>query len=398
MLLSTKYSLTKKTKEKIFFQWLDMIKRRECGSVIHLPKRDQLYRAQAFLENKELMQKSIPDYGKHQFLTLDLAAYPLEDEIELTQFLKNKIDQNKRHHTLLVLDADELLQKKRYLLSLLDSLYRQKNISILYFFRTNITYSRLSTTISPFTTLYQNIFIFPFLNKEDSIHFVNYLEKKYEAEIPSALINQVVQFCAGIPVLIKQAFRYFSITKDQTHIFDHDEMRLKLMIVWDEFDDCEKKLLEKIVKKENILCEENQEILHYFCNTNTISKRKNEYCINSLLLENFIKTKLKNKFKIELSGQRDIIINGILMNNYFSKRERLFLIHLLKNKEHITSRDQTATIIWGNIFDQTYTDWSLDQFVSRLRKKLEGLGFEKDIIRTLKNQGFILHSYAATTP
>lgn len=388
MQLTTKYSLTQKTKEEIFSSWLFAVKNHECASILHLPKRDQLYRLQAFLESKEIIKKYLPNFHQYQFIVLDLAGHPLDDESELTLFLKQKIDLKKQYHVLLILDADELLYKKKHLLPFLDGFYRQKNISILYFFRTNITYSWLSKTISPFTTLYQNIFIFPFLKEEDSFHFLNYLEKKYQTKIPFSLKNQIVNFCGGISLLIEQIVRYYCRTKDEKNLFDHEEIRLKLQIVWNEFDDLEKNCLEKIVKKQKIFNDEDKEILQYLAKTNTVIKRKNDYQLHSSLLEKFIKTLLKNKLKIELDGQRDILINGVFMNNYFSKRERIFLIYLLKNKGKIISREEAGKIIWQNSAD--YNEWSLDQFISRLRKKLISLGFEKNIIQTLKNQGFVL--------
>lgn len=81
------------------------------------------------------------------------------------------------------------------------------------------------------------------------------------------------------------------------------------------------------------------------------------------------------------------------MDTFFSKREKRLLINLLKNNQKIISRDLVAQAIWGSEYDNSYTDWALDQFIRRLRNKLSSLGFAKTLIKTVKNRGFTISSY-----
>lgn len=376
-------NLTPETYERIFSEWLGIIRRRECGSIIHLPKRDQLYRVHAFFQSN-------PPQG-FRYVILDLTAHPIEDSFDLERFIRNQIVPTTKKIVLLVLDADKLIDEKISLVSSLNNQYHQiPTLSILYFFGKNLTSLTLAKKLSNYTTLYQNIHIFPYLDKKDSYHFVHYLEKKLDTDIPDTLIERIVDMCGGIPWLIKEACRYWTKTKDADHIFDHEEMRIKICMLVDEFLIEEKKTLEKVLKQNFVFNHEEQIVLNYLLKTNTLFKRRRKYYFFSPLLENCLKKQLAEKLKIEAFNTHDLVINGVVMNNYFSIREKRLLLYLINKKGEIIERNIVAKIIWKDNQDE-YTDWALDQFILRLRKKLLSLGFEKNFIKTVKNQGFVIH-------
>lgn len=380
-MISPTDNLTRETYENIFSNWLGIIKRRECGSIIHLPKRDQLYRVHAFLEKKP---------QKYQFILLDITAHPIEDAPDLEKYIESQVKPGFKQIVLFVLDADKLIDEKISLISALNNLYHEfLTLSILYFFGNNITYPHLAKKLSGYTTIYQNIFVFPYLENKDSNHFVHYLEKKLSVAIPETVIKKIVEACGGIPWLIKEACRYYSMTKDVRHIFDHEEMRVKIRILIDEFTSDEKKVLEKIIRQNYAFNLEEKPIVTYLLKTNTLVKKRRRYYFCSRLLEDYLKLELKEKLKIETVNNHDLIINDVAMNHYFSKRERGLLIHMINKKGEVIERDSAAGIIWKENQD-SYTDWALDQFILRLRKKMLSLGFEKGFIKTVKNRGFII--------
>src|SRR3989344_9550293 len=137
-MMSLTQNLTPETYEKVFSEWLTIVNRRECGSIIHLPKRDQLYRINAFIQSETILKKYLKNYGQTQILTLDLTNQLIDDSYELDKFLKTKIKSQSQKIILLVLDADKLIDEKISLISSLNSLYHQMPIlSILYFFGNN---------------------------------------------------------------------------------------------------------------------------------------------------------------------------------------------------------------------------------------------------------------------
>lgn len=381
-------NLTPETFEKVFAEWCAIVNRRDCGSIIHLPKRDQLYRINAFIQSEKILRKYLKNYEQTQIISLDLTSQPIDDLEELEQFIKTKIEPKSKKIILLVLDADKLIDEKTSLLSSLNSLYHQIPIlSILYFFGNNITYPKLAKKLSAYTTLYQNIQIFPYLSKIDSDFFIRYLEKKLSVSLSGKIIKEIIDKCGGIAWLIKEVVRQYSKTKSPKHIFNHDELKTKVSILVNEFTNDEKKVFEKIIKKNFVFNPEEKTIVKYFLLSNTLTKVKGQLCFYSSLLEDCFREQLTEKLQIEVINDRDLYVNGVVMNNYFSKREKKLLIYFVNNKGVPISRDTTSKAIWGEEF---FTDWALDQFMKRLRNKLTSLGFEKNFIKTIKNQGFIL--------
>jgi len=381
-------NLTPETFEKVFSEWIAIANRRDCGSILHLPKRDQLYRVNAFIQSEKILRKCLKNYQKTQIISLDLTSQPIDDLEELEQFIETKIEPKSKKIILLILDADKLIDEKTSLLSSLNSLYHQiPTLSILYFFGSNITYPKLAKRLSAYTTLYQNIQIFPYLSKIDSDFFIRYLGKKLSLNLSEPIIKEIIEKCGGIAWLIKEVVRQYSKTKSPKHIFDHDELKTKITILIDEFTIDEKRVLEKIIKKNFVFSLEEEKIIRYFLQSNTLIRLNGKLCFSSSLLEKNFREQLSEKLIIEVINGRDIFVNGVIMNSYFSKREKRLLIYFVNNKGLPISRDITSKTIWG---EESFTDWALDQFMKRLRNKLASLGFEKNFIKTIKNQGFII--------
>ena len=82
------------------------------------------------------------------------------------------------------------------------------------------------------------------------------------------------------------------------------------------------------------------------------------------------------------------MINNVVVSGFFSKQEKRLIVYFLKNQEKIITRDDAASILWGNSLDG-FTDWALDQAIYRLRNKFNKLGLDSVMIATKKNQGFL---------
>lgn len=72
-----------------------------------------------------------------------------------------------------------------------------------------------------------------------------------------------------------------------------------------------------------------------------------------------------------------------------SSSESKLVRFLQKNQNALSDRDQIAKVIWENDWENQYSDWAIDQAVSRLRRKLKKANSEYEII-TKKGRGFIL--------
>ena len=70
-----------------------------------------------------------------------------------------------------------------------------------------------------------------------------------------------------------------------------------------------------------------------------------------------------------------------------TKNEMIIFCNLLSHKNKIVTRDELMTELWDN--DEFINDNALTVNISRIRKKLKEVGYEK-IIDTRKGQGYIL--------
>lgn len=70
-----------------------------------------------------------------------------------------------------------------------------------------------------------------------------------------------------------------------------------------------------------------------------------------------------------------------------SKNEAKILYFLLKNKEHIVTREEVMEFLWGS--DEFIDDNTLTVNINRLRKRLQEIGYN-NVIETRRGQGYII--------
>ena len=83
-----------------------------------------------------------------------------------------------------------------------------------------------------------------------------------------------------------------------------------------------------------------------------------------------------------------IKINGHQITNDLTTREFELLYYFLDNPQKIVSREKIGQLIWGRQLKEKYSDWAIDQVISRLRKKLHDTPNKPRFIETVKGQGF----------
>ncbi len=76
------------------------------------------------------------------------------------------------------------------------------------------------------------------------------------------------------------------------------------------------------------------------------------------------------------------------MSNCLNETELSIYKTFKSNENKLVSRDQIARIIWGKNYEEKYSDWAIDQTVSRFRKKIAKYYISKDTIKTIKGRGY----------
>jgi len=121
-----------------------------------------------------------------------------------------------------------------------------------------------------------------------------------------------------------------------------------------------------------------------------IKRKKNRFIINfselskaALKIPNLVNTKLSFKNKKIWAEKTDI-------SPQLSPVQQDLLQVLLKNIGKPVSREEIAQAIWKKGWEEKYSDWAIDQAVSGLRKKLEKLWINPQLIKTVKKKGFLV--------
>lgn len=375
---------------KIVTPWIDIINSKECGSIINLSRRTQLYRIHQFLENKQLLEDKVKNFEAIQFISLDIPTLLLQTKQDFDNYVDTLCDKTKRHHVFFLIDSDKLIQEERELLGFFDSLYINKSVTLLYFFQHNITLPHIRNHLSSFSSLFKNIHAVPLPSPDDVNYFIDYMEHKFNKKFPPNVKKKIAQECGGRLWLTMEAVRYYAKTADTKGLFSHEEMQLKLTMIWNEFDPVEQNVLTKVVKNDLDFKREELEILKYFLKINLIKKLSSRYVLAIALLQNYISQTIRETTKLSLNKNQQLMVNEVVIEGLFSRRENKLLRYALSHPEEIIMRQQAARLLWGEKYEQEYTDWALDQAIRRLREKLEKLGLSRKLVKTVKNKGFVL--------
>lgn len=83
-----------------------------------------------------------------------------------------------------------------------------------------------------------------------------------------------------------------------------------------------------------------------------------------------------------------IIFQGESIEEKFTRQEHELLTYFLKKSNIVHSRDEIAETIWGKESYEKYSDWAIDQLISKIRKKLKKLGANGNALITIRGRGY----------
>src|SRR3989344_9245494 len=161
------------------------------------------------------------------------------------------------------------------------------------------------------------------------------------------------------------------------------------------------KILEKLIKKFVILFEKNitqkeiDRIINYSGGISIVTKEiirsypdkgisalKFQECLRHINRSLLSDPKYLSKYQINnLKILKDLntysTVNPIKnFKNISNEVENKLIVYLEKSKNKLINRDEIAEIIWKDFNDIDYSDWAIDQIISRFRKKLKRAGID----------------------
>ncbi len=224
------------------------------------------------------------------------------------------------------------------------------------------------------------------MSEKDQRQFYLYLSKRSRIVLTPLVQKRIMDETGGRMLLSSELVRQYAISSSIDTALVSDEVIKKIELVWLEFQSLERDVIDKIIRGNFSFTEKEHEALDFLIATRVIQKTRGSFILTIRLLEKYLKSK-KSNVSIEVDTSLHLLINHINMTSLFSKNERILLKSLLHSKENTVTRNTAAVLIWKT---EEYTDWALDQFISRLRKKINSLHLGGVHIITLKKRGYQL--------
>jgi hypothetical protein len=373
--------LPRSSVDAMFGAWLAVIRRKECASIISLPKFDREYRASQFVG----WVQSQREKGIH-VVPISLHSFVTEVWEELAAKL-TALKHPTKYTVFLVTDADWLLTSAPHLISRFQSfvLSPYRSVSFLFFFERNIFDVINKPLIGHEPLFTQNVLHQSLYKKDDMSHFLRHMEHMYGFALSAKNRELIWDECRGYIWLSTEALRHAHQTKKLS--FTHDAFIFRLRAIWDGFNADEQKILARVVTGKSMI-EGRPEILAYFEKTGLLVNSGKLYTITVPILERFIRDIVRRERQLKLSQDGKLSMGAIVMDPVFSAKEKSVMTCLLQHQGETVSRDAVAKVVWGSGVEYDYSDWNLDQVIRRLRVRLGLLGLSGTLIDTVKGKGF----------
>jgi len=300
-----------------------------------------------------------------------------------------------------------ILNDFEFTLSLPSSIYLNLE-SIMSVDKSRITYLFLSTinlfdedVLKNFHNLKhaisRNVIFFPLFNQNESDCLVDRICEKTKSKIPDKAKSVLFELCGGHPQLLKYSFNNLceqgqellnDYKKIGSYLTNHFQLNIVCADIWNFLSAKEKEVMTSIVIK-RMFSPSLGEAADYLTKLGLIKKiTDKKYQVFGVLFEQFIKKKLPKHRLIFDTDTKKLYYGGQSCEDKFTYQEFKLLTYFVSHENELVSRDQVAEAIWGRLFHDKYSDWSIDKIISILRKKLDALGCPSEYLVTLKKRGF----------
>lgn len=359
-----KKPLTEKSLEDMFSCWKQIIDFKEIGTIFWLPKTDQLMRVQNFMDWMRLGSNT-------ELIHLDCFLDAIEDVEQVQNIIHSQdsigiVFSNAQR----LFDPDMKSMVKQLLM-----LQRSYGFALLLHCESSPGEIEKTPVFVCQTAFQQHVIYQPLYEEKDVYAFMSYLEEKWTYRISHKDKQHIFNMCGGYLWLIKECVRQLVEHRDDKYtiqdVFHSSSFLWKVEQIWNAFTPS---LRHEIVALNGAM-EHYPDILTRF---NIICSGGIPGCFTDIVQDASLE---------EVSG--NIICNHVDVTHRFSIHERKLVCMFLNKEGVILARIDVAKAYWGNEYEEYYSDWALDQIISRLRKKIRSCGISKSVLRTIRGKGYI---------
>ena len=317
----------------------------------------------------------------------DLTFYEFEDVYDFEEELHTPLNLAKKSKVcILISNGHTLIRDKNYpfLNAIIDLQAEIPNLSFIFLFNIDITHPEIAKNIK--TSIFGNIAYYPLYEGKDIKGFVEHLAKKWSMKLTGSQINQIVHQCGGYFWLVKQSVRGLRDNPDLKveNLIKLEGIKVALEQFYTSLLDSERNVLQSLILSRKFEGDLEKHSFEYLKRIGLI--RSGEVTIP--LLVSYVSQYIP-KTNIEIKDNL-IYFNFVNVDSHFSKKEKRIFKAFINNKGQSVTRDKIAKAIWPINTEDFYSDWAVDRLVARLRAKIKKLGIPKEIIKTIRNQGYVL--------
>ncbi len=335
----------------------------------------------------------IQDYSfKLRLSKIKLTSQIVNEVEDVKSFVKTAVKKNENEDVGIFIIRSEMAILENsvgFLDKLIQLQHNDPSYHFIFVTELDFTYQSIAAQFSSQTSMLSNVNYYPLYSNKDSGLLIEHLSEKWKYKIEKEKKAQILKECGGHAWLLKEALRRSMIDPQMgiEEICHSETMRFRVEQIYFSLSKSEQEVLKKLVKNEIKFSQSEEEhSFRYLKGMKILDGKK----ITIPLLAKYIKS-LMPKVNVRLS-ENHIIVNELILDSHFSRKEQKVLRVLMKRHEEVISRDALAQVIWPINTESYYTEWALDRIIARLRTKLIQLGLSKDLIVTLRGKGYMIRN------
>lgn len=303
------------------------------------------------------------------------------------KLLRANVAEETQHAVLSINVAEDIkLPMVRKLFSLLNSLYYAipEHISFIITLYQQWDDSIVLELMREYNSLFQHI-VRPSHRTDDEIrHFIKYRLTVWNHTITDQAIEHIVKEAGGIPLFAKAAVRIATqqkahdITRIRSIIRSHPAYQERVNVFLSSLTNQQLHILKSLSVHDESYSESYMQLIRW----GIIQKSTSIY-------PGHIRSKTLDR---AIHGNANARIASLATDPLFTTQEQTLLRTLALLGGDIMSREKAAAILWGETDKHhSFSDWALDQRISRLRKKLQKSTYASDIrLEIQKRKGIYL--------
>lgn len=445
------YPVSKETLHQYAESIFAPIRRGECVTTVWVPMAGRRMWNKFIIENVHLFENELPYFNKYVLVyvePLDLTEESLagylrlmgksfmeagKKNAELSELISNesaeifyddsstyaKLFENLKNTLSKVAsrgfevifflgEFDELSFANSVLFNNLQSLWSRMHPAIHYVF---LTAEDLSSSVnaSKFrelnSAILQNVIYIPIRKEKEVDYLIDFFSFRLGTKFSVEEKDLIKRLCGGHPYLIKVVTRLIRNVNQGTGLKDlendlkgHFETISVVRRIYALRTENEKDVLRKVAKGEDV---PQSRALKRLLSLGLIEKGdKSGYRLFGELFK-IVADKLAGEGTgLSYTGGSKLYLDkdegavsyaGDSIEDKFSNQEYKVIKYFLSDPRKLRTREEIGEVLWGEESYEKYSDWAIDQLVSKLRKKLKKMGTSSSLT-TLRGRGYKLTS------